>query len=294
VSLFDVLPFDLGEAEGGEAAPKPEPDPSLDDAVAAAEHAGVAVVFVQDSVTEGTDREDLSLPGEQDALVERVAAVADRTVVVVNSSGPVEMPWRTDVDAILEGWYPGQAHGDAVAAVLYGDTDPAGRLPVTFARTDDYPTADRRRHPGVDDRAAYDEGLFVGYRHFDADGPEPLYPFGHGESYTTFEYGTATTVDDATVRVTVENVGDREGREVVQAYVRPPAVDGVDRPPRELAGFASVAIPPGDARTVEVSLDEKALGRYDETAGWTVDPGTYTVEVGRSVADVRTTTTVER
>ncbi|MFC7018901.1 MULTISPECIES: beta-glucosidase family protein [Haloarcula] len=291
VSLFDLLPF----VEGGREEPEteaPDTEPSLENAVAAAEAADAAVVFVRDTTTEARDRDSLSLPGRQDELVEAVAAANDRTVVVARSGGPVETPWREDVAAVLEAWYPGQADGDAVASVLYGDSDPGGRLPVTFAPEAAYPTSEERRFPGVDGVATYDEGVFVGYRHFDATDAEPTYPFGHGHSYATFEYGPAS-VDGETVSVTVENVSDRRGREVVQTYVRPPQVEGVDRPVREFAGAAAVELDAGESRTVAVDLADLSRSRYDPDDGWTVDPGTYTVEVGRSAADVRTTTTLE-
>lgn len=323
VSLFDLLPFverpeeadGDGDGDGdGTAAPGGESggggdsvrdatavdadDPSLEAAAEAAAEADVAVVFVRDTTTEGRDRDSLRLPGRQDDLVEAVAAANERTVVVLRTGGPVEVPWRDDVAAVLEAWYPGQADGRAVAGTLYGDRDPSGRLPVTFAPEGSYPTADERRFPGIDGVADYEEGLFVGYRAFDADHTdgEPVYPFGHGESYATFEYGEAS-VTDGTVAIDVENVADRPGREVVQAYVRPPETGpgaAVDRPVRELAGVAAVPLHAGETRTVEIDLDERALGRYDESAGWTVDPGVYAVEVGRSVADRRATTTLER
>jgi beta-glucosidase len=323
VSLFDLLPFverpeeadGDGEGDGdGTAAPGGESggggdsvrdatavdadDPSLEAAAEAAAEADVAVVFVRDTTTEGRDRDSLRLPGRQDDLVEAVAAANERTVVVLRTGGPVEVPWRDDVAAVLEAWYPGQADGRAVAGTLYGDRDPSGRLPVTFAPEGSYPTADERRFPGIDGVADYEEGLFVGYRAFDADHTdgEPVYPFGHGESYASFEYGEAS-VTDGTVAIDVENVADRPGREVVQAYVRPPETGpgaAVDRPVRELAGVAAVPLHAGETRTVEIDLDERALGRYDESAGWTVDPGVYAVEVGRSVADRRATTTLER
>ncbi|MBX0303817.1 beta-glucosidase [Haloarcula salinisoli] len=291
VSLFDLLPF-VDSGHETDDSDGPDEEPSLDAAVAAAEDADVAIVCVRDATTEARDRDSLALPGRQDKLVEAVAAANDRTVVVLRTGGPVETPWRDDVAAVVEQWYPGQADGAALADVLYGDRDPSGRLPVTFAPEESYPTSDERRFPGVDDVAHYDEGVFVGYRHFDASDDEPTYPFGHGHSYTTFEYGAATAVSDATVEVTVENVGDRAGRDVVQAYVRPPAVEGIDRPVREFAGAQPVALDPGESRTVTLALDELALSRYQD--GWTVDSGRYTVEVGRSVADMRTTVTIER
>ncbi|MFB6073468.1 MAG: beta-glucosidase [Haloarculaceae archaeon] len=262
----------------------------IDAAVAAAREADVAVVVVRDRATEAADRDSLELPGQQDALVAAVAQAAP-TVAVLNTSGPVELPWRDAVDAVLEQWYPGQAHGDALAAVLYGDSDPAGRLPVTFASEDEYPASDPRQFPG-DDEVHYDEGVFVGYRHFDREGIDPTYPFGHGHSYAEFAYGDAEAVDASTVSVTVENTADRDGREVVQAYVRPPAVEGVERPDREFAGAESVAIPAGESRTVEIDLDDLAFQRWDD--GWTVDAGEYVVEVGRSSRDARAEVTVER
>ncbi|ELY53376.1 beta-glucosidase family protein [Natronococcus jeotgali] len=269
--------------------------PDLEGAAAAAREADVAVVFVRDTASEAVDREDLRLPGRQDELVETVAAENDRTVVVANSSGPIECPWREEVAAVLENWYPGQAHGEAVAAVLYGDADPGGRLPVTFAPEGAYPTANGRRYPGVDGTARYDEGVFVGYRHFDSAEREPTYPFGHGRSYADYEYvGADPDLEDGTVRVAVENTTDRDGREVVQVYVRPPSVEGVDRPVRELAGFESVAIPAGERVSVAVDLEDLAFARYGEDGeGWTVDPGEYVLEIGRSSRDVRETLRTE-
>ncbi|WP_181685361.1 beta-glucosidase [Halorhabdus salina] len=286
ISLVDML---TGNFEDDE----PEGEVNIEAGTDAAANADVAVVFARDVATEAMDRESLALPDRQNDLIEAVAEVTDRTVVVLNTSGPVETPWRADVAAIVQNWYPGQAHGDAIAAVLYGDRDPAGRLPVTFAPEGSYPTADERRFPGVDGKAHYDEGVFVGYRHFDAADDEPTFPFGHGHSYADFEYVDAT-LDGDTLDVTVENVADRTGTEVVQAYVRPPAVDGIDRPKRELAGFAAVDLAPGDRETVTIDLDDRAFARYDDEAGWTVDPGEYVIGVARSSRDVRLEVATDR
>ena len=289
-SLFDVL-NGVVEEDGGPA----HSDGDVGDAIEAAADADAAVVFVRDVATEAADRDALALPGDQDELVEAVAEANDRTVVVVNASGPVELPWREDVASILLQWYPGQAHGEAIASVLYGDADPGGRLPVTFAPEDSYPTARERRFPGVDDEVVYEEGLLVGYRFFDATGTEPTYPFGHGHSYATFDYGDLDVVDDRTVSVTVGNEGDRDGFEVVQAYVAAPeAPDDFARPPRELAGFEAVEVPGSETRTVDLSLDDRAFGRYDADEGWTVDGGTYVVSVGRSSRDLRSQVRIER
>ncbi|AKU09139.1 beta-glucosidase [Haloferax gibbonsii] len=289
--------FDDADADADAAADFPGgKTPDVDAAADCAREADVALVVVRDATTEGADRETLRLPGGQDELVAAVADAADRTVVVVQSGGPVALPWRDSVDAIVESWYPGQADGDALASVLYGDADPAGRLPVTFAPEGSYPTNAEERFPGVDDEARYDEGVFVGYRHFDAAGSdgEPTYPFGHGLSYATFEYGETEARGDDAVAVEVTNASDRDGREVMQAYVRPPTVAGVERPTRELAGYAAVELAADETETVELSLSEHAFRRYDDSEGWTVDAGEYVVEVGRSSRDVRAETTVSR
>ncbi|MDS0295472.1 beta-glucosidase [Halogeometricum luteum] len=282
------------DRESEEEAETGDDELSLDEAVERAAAADVAVVVVRDANSEAEDRENLRLPGEQDELVEAVAEANDRTVVLVQSGGPVETPWREDVAAVAVTWYPGQADGDAVASVLYGDADAAGRLPVTFAPEGSYPANTEERFPGVDYEAEYDEGVFVGYRHFDAAEEEPTYPFGHGLSYAEFAYGSAEMADESTVDVEVENTSNRDGREVVQAYISAPAVDGVERPTRELAGYASVELSAGETAIVSVSLGELAFQRYDEDDGWTTDEGEYAVEVGRSSRDIQAETSVSR
>ncbi|WP_408957675.1 beta-glucosidase [Natrinema sp. 74] len=283
--------FDDGDEQRDDSA-----DASIDDAVAAAEAADCAVIVAQDDATEFKDRDDIELPGEQNDLVSAVADAAERTVVVLRTSGPVEMPWLEDVDAVLETWYPGQADGEALATVLFGDADPSGRLPVTFGRAAaDYPTADEAAFPGVDDAVRYDEGVFVGYRYFDDRDVEPLFPFGHGLSYTTFEYDDVTvseTTDGFEVAVDLRNVGDRTGTEVVQVYARRSAAP-VACPDRELVGFETVSLEAGAETTVTISLERDDFAYYDESDGWTVAEGTNTVLVGRSSRDVRATFDVD-
>jgi len=290
ISLFDGV-------GGSDAADSDDdgPDRSIEDAVAAAEDADVAVVFVRDQATEAADRESLRLPGDQDELVAAVAAANENTVVVLNTSGPVELPWRDDVAAVLASWYPGQAHGDAAAAVVYGDADPAGRLPVTFAPADAYPATTERQYPGVDGEAHYEEGLLVGYRHFDATDAEPTYPFGHGHSYAAFAYRDFDAVDETTVAVTVENTSERTGTAVPQAYVEsPPAPDDLERPPREFAGAATVELGPGESETVTLGLDDQAFGRWTPADGWAVDAGEHVVRVGRSARDLQASVSIDR
>ncbi|GAB3689935.1 glycoside hydrolase family 3 C-terminal domain-containing protein [Salinarchaeum chitinilyticum] len=296
------------EMDGFVESPLPElpfrgsDGPEIADAERAAAAADVAVVIAQDDAREGADR-DFALPGDQDELIERVAAVADRTVVVLKTSGAVAMPWRESVDAIVEAWYPGQSDGDAVANVLCGETDPGGRLPVTFgAAPEDYPANTEESYPGRAGSVEYDEGVFVGYRHFDDADVEPIYPFGHGESYATFEYGELSvessgdaadgTGPEATVSVTVENTADREGREVVQCYLSSPG-EAIDRPPRELVAFDAVELDAGEQRTVELEVDRRDFAYYDEEeAEWAVEAGEHELAVGRSSRDLRTTATL--
>lgn len=265
------------------------PNVDMDAAVEAAEAVDVAVVVVQDAASEDYDR-PLALPGRQDELVSAVAHVAAETVVVLRTAGPVEMPWIDDVDAVVETWYPGQEDGRSLASVLFGDTEPSGRLPVTFgSRARDYPANTERQYPGIDRDVAYDEGIFVGYRHFDRAEIDPLFPFGHGLSYADFEYsdvGVSVDESTATVEATVENISDRDGHEVVQVYLG--AVDpDVERPPRELVAFESLDLPAGEQQTVSLSIDERAFAYYDvDQSAWVVDAGEYEVTVGRSSRDL--------
>ncbi|SFR51308.1 MULTISPECIES: beta-glucosidase [Halorubrum] len=265
------------------------PDPSIDDAVDAAAAADCAVVVVQDDATEFRDRPDLGLPGRQDDLVEAVAGVADRTVVVLRTSGPVEMPWLDAVDAVLETWYPGQADGDALADLLFGDAEPGGRLPTTFGRSAaDYPASDETAFPGVNDVARYDEGVFVGYRYFDERDVRPAFPFGHGLSYTSFAYGQPSVTEDGdgfAVAVPVENTGDRRGKTVVQVYAQKAAAP-VPTPERELVGFEATTLEAGERRTPEVSVARSEFEYYDEQTGWTLASGENALFVGRSARDI--------
>src|SRR6266540_3025086 len=193
-------------------------------AAAAARAATVAIVMVEDSESEGHDRTSLALSGNQDALVSAVVAANPRTVVVSKTGGPILMPWVSRVPAILQAWYPGEEDGNAVADVLFGAFNPSGKLPVTFPRREsDVPANTVEQFPGVDSTTTYSEGIFVGYRHYDARNIAPLFPFGHGLSYTSFSYSNllVTPLADGTVTVEldVRNTGSRSGGEIVQLYV---------------------------------------------------------------------------
>jgi beta-glucosidase len=238
--------------------------------------------------TEGRDRPGIDLVGRQDELIRRVAAVNRRTVVVLQSGGPVAMPWIDDVSAVLEAWYPGQECGNAIADVLFGVVNPSGRLPQTFPmRLEDNPAFGN--YPGENGRVRYAEGVFVGYRHYQARGIAPLFAFGHGLSYTTFAFSNLEVVVGPSVRVSLEvaNTGSRAGQEVVQLYVRD-VKSSVERPPMELKAFAKVALNPGESQTVRFELDHRALAFYDASrAAWHVEAGEFEVLVGAASDDIR-------
>ena len=262
----------------------------MDEATALARSSDVAVVFAGAFETEGADLPDIELPGEQNRLIGAVAAVNPRTIVVLNTGSAVTMPWVDSVAAVVEAWYPGQEDGDALAAVLFGDVDPAGRLPVSFPRRlADVPAAGPAQWPGVEGRVRYSEGLDVGYRWYAAKGIAPLYPFGFGLSYTTFRFSHLSVArrHGSSVRVTatITNTGRRAGAEVVQLYVGNPATDG--EPPWLLKAFREVRLAPGAARKVTFSLGPEAFAHWDSaTGGWVVSAGRYRIGVGDSSANL--------
>jgi beta-glucosidase len=268
----------------------------IERAAAAAAGADVAVVIVgtdDNWETEGEDRTNLSLQGDQDELVAAVAAANPSTVVVVNSGSPVTMPWLAEVSAVLQLWFPGQELGDALADVLTGAEEPGGRLPITFpAQLEDTPAF--AHHPGTNGRAVYAEGTFIGHRWYDREGIAPLFPFGHGLGYTTFSIRPAgvsgSTANGATVTAEVTNTGRRQGGEVVQVYVAPPAGDPA-RPLRHLAGFRRVDLEPGQTERVAIELDWRSFAVWD--GQWTVPAGEYTVLIGRSAAELEAAGTVD-
>ncbi|MFC7178207.1 glycoside hydrolase family 3 C-terminal domain-containing protein [Kitasatospora paranensis] len=262
-----------------------------DQAVAAARGSDLALVFVDDFQSEGSDLRTIDLSTEQNQLVQDVAAVNPHTVVVVNSGSAVAMPWADSVQGIVENWYPGQEDGTAIASLLFGDTDFSGKLPVTFPRSlADVPAAGAAQWPGQNGSVQYSEGVQVGYRWYDAQNKAPLFPFGHGLSYTTFSYsGLTVSAPDAAGNVAVgfdvTDTGSRAGAEVAQVYVGQPAASG--EPPKSLRGFQRVALDPGQTRHVSVTLDARSFQYW--STGWTTAPGTATVSVGSSSRDIRLT-----
>ncbi|MET9291091.1 glycoside hydrolase family 3 C-terminal domain-containing protein [Streptomyces sp. NPDC003077] len=268
-------------------------------AVEAAKSARTAIVFAYDDGAEGFDRTSLSLPGTQDKLISAVAKANPRTVVVLNTGASVLMPWLADTAAVLDMWYPGQAGAEATTALLYGDANPGGKLTQSFpAREDQHAVAgDPKRYPGVDNQQDYSEGIYVGYRWYDQQGERPLFPFGHGLSYTTFGYGDVSAERAAdgglTVRATVTNTGKRAGHEVVQVYLGASPDVSAPQAKKKLAGYTKVKLAPGESKRVTVTVDARQLQYWDTAShAWRTGTGERTVQVGSSSADLRGTATV--
>lgn len=288
------------------------------DAIAAASAADIAIVFAGDGESEGTDRPDMSLgnakfcilagcapygAANQDELIKAVADANPNTVVVLTTGGPMEMPWLDQVKGVLQAWFPGQEEGNAIAAVLFGDTNPSAKLPQTFPKSQkDLPTKTQEQYPGkTDDKgvphAAYSEGLKVGYRWYDSEGIEPLFPFGFGLSYTSFSIDklkikpASGSKTGATVTVNVKNTGDRTGAEVPQLYVGMPAKTG--EPPKQLKGYDKIELGPGETKTATFALDRRSFAYFDTDANdWAVAKGCYQIIVGNSSRDAAQQATV--
>jgi len=302
-------------------------DALLARAVAAASDADVAIVCIGttgETESEGHDRKDLNLPGRQEELIRRVAAVNDRTVVVVNAGAPIAMAWADDVASVLQCWFGGQEMGGALADVLVGAAEPGGRLPTTIPfRLEHSPS--HANFPGENGELRYGEGVFMGYRGYEHSDRSPRFPFGHGLSYTTCEIGeptlSAATLapgGSVTVSVSVVNTGSRGGSEVVQAYVAPESTR-LARPPKELKAFAKVWLEPGETKTVDLVLDARSFAYWDpgqddwdqvksmspdmfsaltpgaerRPRGWQVDAGRYDVLIGRSSRDIVASCSIE-
>jgi beta-glucosidase len=267
------------------------------DAAAAAAKADAAVVVVGNAPSiesEGFDRKTMSLPAGQDELIQAVVKANKNTIVVINAGSPVSMDqWIDQVPAVLVMWYGGQEGGHAIASVLFGDFTPSGKLPVTFPRKlEDTPAYGH--YPGENLHTEYAEGIYVGYRHFDRANIEPLFPFGHGLSYTKFDYGDLKITPDKAasgrpvrVSLTVRNSGPRAGAEVVQLYLHD-LKSSLDRPPQELKGFRRVMLTAGQSEAVTFTIDQRAMSFYNPARhAWVAEPGGFEVLVGSSSRDIR-------
>jgi beta-glucosidase len=269
------------------------------DAAAAAQGADIAIVVIGDTESEGSDRTTLDAHpavgcvsigcggyGEdENALVDTVATANPNTVVVIDAGAPVSMPWLGKVASVLDAWYPGVENGNAIADVIYGVSNPSGHLPQTFPKTlADMPTKTPEQYPGVNDKVKYTEGLQVGYRYFDANNVEPMFPFGFGLSYTTFKYsGLKLKSNGKTARATFKltNTGKRAGADVAQLYVSFPKALG--EPPRQLKGFRKVHLRPGESQRVTIALDKRAFSYWDSAKQrWYESRGCFGLSVGDS------------
>ena len=303
VPLYTVDPLDGIRNRAGSGTPVTFDDGAdLDRAAKAARNAEIAIVMAGMIDTEGRDH-PLVLPETQDRLIAAVAAANPRTIVVLKTGSAVLMPWINQVPVVLEAWYPGEEDGNVVADVLFGAVNPSGRLPITFPRAlADLPASAPEQYPGVNGVAHYREGVFVGYRHYDAKNVTPLYPFGYGLSYTEFEYRNlkvsrkwvaAKQPATITVDVDIRNIGKIAGAEVAQLYIGLPPTE-VPQPPRQLKGFEKVFIEAGKTAHVSFSIDSRALSYWDvKEHGWRIAPGRYTLYLGSSSRLIRLQATLE-
>lgn len=279
----------------------PTSDAAIAEAVEQAKACDVAVLVVGregEWDTEGLDLPNMRLPGRQEELIEKVAAVNPRTVVVLQTGGPIEMPWLDKVSAVIQAWYPGQEAGNAIADVLFGVAEPGGRLPQTFPQrlTDNSAmTGDPKTYPGENGHVVYAEGLAVGYRHHDADGAKPLFPLGYGLSYTRFDWKAprASSLDmgptGVTIEVDVTNIGDRAGAELVQLYVKPKA-SRLPRPVKELKAFQKLHIAAGETATAKLSVAVRDLAYFDPQArAWIAEAGDYELVIAANAEAIRAT-----
>lgn len=275
---------------------------SIERAAALASKSDVALLFVGlngDWESEGYDRPNMDLVGQQVELIERVAAANPRTVVVLQTGSPVTMPWLDRVAGIIEAWYPGQECGNSIADVLFGNVNPSGKLHQTFPqRLEDNPAY--INYPGENGHVHYGEGIFIGYRYYEKKQIAPLFPFGFGLSYTSFTYDslrlsadTITPDEGVTISIDITNTGKRAGQEVVQVYVHD-VVASVLRPIKELKGFTKVSLSPGETKTVSLKLDRTAFAYWDDGQHiWAAEAGEFEILVGSSSQDIQAKATLQ-
>jgi len=260
-------------------------------AVEVAKAADYAIIFVGFSSSEGSDRANLSLPEPQDSLISQVAAANPNTIVVLNGPGPVLMPWASSVKAIVFGFFPGQESGNAIASALFGDFNPSAKLPVSFpVKENDWFSGNPNQYPGVNGVVQYTEKLLVGYRWYDNQNIAPLWPFGHGLSYTTFNYSklevSGSIASGLSVSLTVSNTGKVAGSEVVQLYLSYPSSAG--EPPQVLRNFQKLSLAAGAAGQATFTLAKEDISVYDiASSSFMAVTGTFGINVGASSRDIR-------
>ena len=269
----------------------------ISDAITAAKNSDIAIVFAGTNAnyeSEGFDRKDLVLPNEQDDLIKRVAEANPNTIVVLTTGSPVLMDdWLNNVDGLIEAWFAGEQAGSAIVEVLLGETNPSGKLPMTFPkRWEDCSAFDSYKK--LDGTTIYEDGIYVGYRHFEKNNIKPLFPFGFGLSYTTFKYNDLKLSskdvnhnDKLLVKLSVKNTGNVNGSEVVQLYIKD-IQSSIDRPVKELKGFKKVNLNPGEEKVVEFTIDKNALSFFDpKTKEWTAENGEFEILIGSSSQDIK-------
>lgn len=261
-----------------------------EEADALASIADVSIIFASDRLSEGADSGlGLSLPGDQDAMISRLAKLSKKTIVILNTNSAVLMPWIDEVDAVMEIWYPGQQVGLALERLLYGDISPSGKLPMTFPKS-----LNDTIQINSDIEVPFSEGLYVGYKSYDKFGVEPLFPFGHGLTYSNFTLGGLNVAADnsssVVVTSTLSNIGEVDAKQVVQLYVGYP--EAADEPPKLLRAFAKVELAAGESTAVSLTVENEDLKVWTESSGWTLVHGNYTFMIGFSAGDIQSSQSI--
>ncbi len=304
VPYYSIQPADGVSAQlASRVAVDVEDGSDIDAAVRVASKSDVVLLMVGDNESEGHDHA-IQLSGRQDQLVMAVAAANPHTIVILESGSAVLMPWIDETPAVLEAWYPGEEGGAAIADVIFGKSNPSGRLPISFpAKVDDTLARSASQYPGDGRSVHYSEGLNVGYRGYAAEGIRPLFPFGFGLSYTEFAYSNlaaekSISPKDGTPKVKVSfdvtNTGSTAGADVPQIYVGFPPIAEGNEPPLQLKGFSKILLQPGEKRRVEVHLDARAFSYWSPLSSeWRIESGTYKIILGASSADLRETREIQ-
>ena len=305
VPLYTVTPLQgLKERVGSKVTVETATGENVEQAVALAKKSDVVIIMLNLLTSEGMDNE-ISFDATTNKMVAKVVKANPMTVVVLKTGSAIMMPWVNDVPSILEAWFPGEEDGHSVPAILFGDVNPSGKLPLTFPKDiKDVPANTPEQFPGVNLVANYSEGIFVGYRHYDKDNIEPLFPFGFGLSYTTFGYKnikldkaakiTTDYTNAFSVELNVSNTGKAAGAEVVQVYLGLPSTTNVEQAPKKLAGFSRVVLKAGETKHVNIPVEGRSLCYWDHpTHSWKMVNGNVKVMVGSSSRDIRLNETIK-